>query len=261
MLRIDSQNLSESALTNLALLQQIITDLPTYETKVKEAKKWATYRRRTVFNEIKDTLINMCLGNERCMYCEDNDGDQIEHIKPKSLYPEEMFIWGNFLFACPKCNRIKNNKYAIIDNSNLLIEITRKKNDPVVPPPQGISAFLNPRVDNPIDDIGLDLQDTFRFVAINTGNALTFQKAEYTINTLKLNRGKLPRARQSEYVSYRSRLREYIEQKAKGEITERYPEALRRMDHPTVWFEMKRQHLQIPELQTLFEQAPEALEW
>jgi hypothetical protein len=33
------------------------------------------------------------------------------------------------------------------------------------------------------------------------------------------------------------------------------------MGHPTVWHEMKRQGSFIPELQPLFDRAPEALRW
>ncbi len=46
----------------------------------------------------------MASGVERCMYCEDNEGTDIEHFRPKSVYPEHTFDWHNYLLACSACN-------------------------------------------------------------------------------------------------------------------------------------------------------------
>jgi uncharacterized protein (TIGR02646 family) len=52
----------------------------------------------------------------KCMYCESKishiDYGDVEHIKPKSKYPELEFEWDNLGFACTKCNRqYKNDTY------------------------------------------------------------------------------------------------------------------------------------------------------
>lgn len=52
---------------------------------------------------------------EKCMYCESKIthvyfGD-VEHIKPKSIFPEDEFNWENLGFVCAKCNNAKGDKY------------------------------------------------------------------------------------------------------------------------------------------------------
>lgn len=61
----------------------------------------------------KDALIGASFG--KCMYCEKevisvSFGD-VEHIKPKSKYPDLEFEWTNLGFACPICNNSKRAKY------------------------------------------------------------------------------------------------------------------------------------------------------
>lgn len=107
---------------------------------------------------------------------------------------------------------------------------------------------------------------TFLFVPMSSDpNSLDFHKAEYTIATFRLNdREYLPRARREAYLSYRARLREYVSQKGAGDkdiSLRRLIGAIKIMQHPTVWQEMKRQSSLISELSELFKQAPEALRW
>lgn len=52
---------------------------------------------------------------DKCMYCESkishiSFGD-IEHIKPKSIFPNEKYKWENLGYSCSQCNNIKSNKY------------------------------------------------------------------------------------------------------------------------------------------------------
>ncbi|HVT09056.1 MAG TPA: HNH endonuclease [Polyangia bacterium] len=46
----------------------------------------------------------MAAGRQRCMYCEDSQGTDIDHFCPKSEYPLGTFDWGNLLLACSYCN-------------------------------------------------------------------------------------------------------------------------------------------------------------
>jgi uncharacterized protein (TIGR02646 family) len=45
----------------------------------------------------------------KCMYCESIishiDYGDVEHIRPKSKFPEETYNWDNLGYACSKCNR------------------------------------------------------------------------------------------------------------------------------------------------------------
>ncbi len=64
--------------------------------------------------ENKEALINASF--EKCIYCESKVthvyfGD-IEHLKPKSIYPDLEFEWDNLGFVCAVCNNAKGNKYS-----------------------------------------------------------------------------------------------------------------------------------------------------
>jgi len=54
--------------------------------------------------------------SDKCMYCESKvthiDYGDVEHIKPKSKYPNLEFEWSNHGFSCSICNRTyKKDKY------------------------------------------------------------------------------------------------------------------------------------------------------
>ena len=59
--------------------------------------------------KIKDILFES--SHEKCAFCECKPGEggniEIEHFKPKSIYPELTFEWDNFLPSCRKCNGSK----------------------------------------------------------------------------------------------------------------------------------------------------------
>ncbi len=59
--------------------------------------------------DIKNTLIKS--SNGKCAFCEcipsEGGNIEIEHFKPKSLYPEDTFNWNNLLPSCRKCNGSK----------------------------------------------------------------------------------------------------------------------------------------------------------
>ena len=82
---------------------------------------------------------------------------------------------------------------------------------------------------------------------------------------LRLNdRDALVLARREAFVSYRARLVEYRQLRddgaSTGKLANRTSQILN-MQHPFVWAVMKRQHQNIHELNQLFSDVPEALEW
>lgn len=269
MLQLQNRPLPAATATQLRKYQNHINQQATYAEQVAEGKKkFAQYNtnQSKTFRTVRDTLKLMCPGALRCAYCEDSAYDEVEHIRPKDLYPEQVFVWENYLYACGRCNGPKNNRYAVFSHkSGNFVEVTRKRDQPVVPPEPGDHVFLDPRTENPLDFIELDLRDTFYFTPTGLPTSRNYQRAQFTIEVLQLNdRDELPLARRQAYDSYKARLSEYIHAKVQNKPQtdlNNLVESLKRMNHPTVWQEMKRQHLLHPQLTMLFHQAPEALDW
>lgn len=120
------------------------------------------------YPENKKALLESSFG--KCIYCESKithiDYGDVEHIKPKSKYPQLKFEWSNLGIACTKCNRtFKNDNY-----------------DEYTP-------FINPFEEDPS-------------VFLIAAGAFLFQKrgserGEITIHGLGLNRPELIEKRQS----------------------------------------------------------------
>jgi len=99
----------------------------------------------------------------KCMYCESkmehNSFSLVEHIKPKSKFPELEFVWDNLGFSCEWCNTNKSDKY-----------------DEAIP-------FINPYNENPEEHL-VFLE---HIMYPKNGSA----RGEYTKKELKLNRSGL----------------------------------------------------------------------
>jgi uncharacterized protein (TIGR02646 family) len=253
----------------LKRLQADVDRETSYARRVELAR--ASFARQNkaedkVFRVVRSTLGAMCAGARRCMYCEDSAADEVEHHHPKNLYPDLVFVWSNYLYACGPCNGPKNNQFAVVGGNGKIVDVTRKKGAPVRQPAAGKTALIHPRSENPLDLIMLDIRgDTFLFVPSGEEGSLEDRRARYTIEVLRLNkRDYLPKARREAYYSYRARLSEYTARRDAGasEAESRSMiDAILRMQHPTVLHEMRRQRALIPELRKLIRRAPEALEW
>lgn len=77
-------------------------------------KTWNHARRtKTVGESLLGTLRYMSGSNERCMYCNDSRGVDIEHFWPKVPYPNKAFAWQNLLLCCTGCNRQKGDQFPL----------------------------------------------------------------------------------------------------------------------------------------------------
>jgi hypothetical protein len=249
------------------------------------------------FQRIKADLTAMCVGVEICSYCENNEATDIEHIFPKSSFPERSFEWENYILACKTCNTTyKNDDYAIFDPalSGTVKELTPRDHPRPVPPTDD-SAFITPRLEDPLYFLWLDVAGgTFVFSEHPLlTSAREKAKAAYTIKLLQLSdRPALTEAHKKAFLFYRDRLRDCAEaEQAKSHVQlarlvaklepdhekvdrakplrqeqDRVIQAIRRAiqttAHPTVWHEMKRQRQLVPAIDRWFAQAPaEALSW
>lgn len=264
----------DEVLAQLEAWQRELDGMPNYADRVQAASTQWDRRCRPdnlTFCEIRGALKAMAGGAERCCYCEDSLAHQIEHVRPKSHYPDYTFVWDNMLWACGYCNNRKLDHFAVISNGQLVEVPRRRAGQPPVPPPAGEMAFLDPRGGDPMTFMRLDLVDTFKYSPIASPGTRDFVRADYTIRTLDLNLDPFPDQRLTAYADFRARLCEYVAWKDRGEPfrkLEGLRARLRRSAHQTVWREILRAYLDGPcpeqimsDFGMLFDQAPEAFDW
>jgi len=268
---------SDAAMAKLREFQSEIDVLGTFEERSAKAKAMfpkKNSRRNATFREVKRCLSQMCNSTRRCVYSEDSLGDEVEHIYPKDLYPGQCFKWENYVYACGPCNGPKNNKFAVFKNSDgEFIEVNPLGGMTATEPPEGESVLINPRIENPLDYVILDLQGTFKFYPLPGIDERSSRRADYTLNdVLRMNhedREPLRQARENAYSMYKARLFHYVlvKSNASPAVLTRLKENIIKENHPTVWKEMQRHYNEgfldgfDPELKELFDIAPEALTW
>jgi uncharacterized protein (TIGR02646 family) len=110
----------------LAFLESRTQKVLAAENGREEAVRLWEMQDNKAFQEVRSTLRSMAAGLERCMYCEDSAGTDIEHFWPKAAYPEKAFTWTNYLLACSSCNsNYKREKFPCDTAGNpLLIDPT-----------------------------------------------------------------------------------------------------------------------------------------
>lgn len=266
MLHLKDKPLSQAAGSLLSKYQSSVNAKANFAEKAAEGKRlFSQYNKKTnaAFKVIRELLAEMSGGTVRCNYCEDSNANQVEHIYPKNFYPEKCFIWQNYCYACGPCNQPKSDKFAIFQiPSGLEYNFENLAKD--IQPPAGTALLINPRVDEPLDFLFLDTKSTFKFVAYQETPA-EIRRADYTIEVLGLNsRSYLVRARKIAFDNFKSRLFEYVHKKEGGATKaalEPLIDSLKSEHHQTVWREMIRQRSVHPELDDLFNRAPEALNW
>ncbi len=264
MMHLPDAALPRSADLALQELQDAIDGVQLYAERVELARRRFEAENRqgnVTFDAIKGTLTSMCGGVRRCMYCEDSRADQVEHFRPKAFYPEFVFVWLNYLYACGYCNSVKRHHFRLLADTGDYFDLKRSRRDPVAEPAIGSVVLLDPRREDPLQYLSLDLVDTFCFVPRHDVGTPEHARAEYTISCLELNdRDALTHVRAQAYGNYRARLREYVALRGTPEAAH-LARALVRIHHPTVWSEMKSQSVHLPDLTALFTAAPEALHW
>lgn len=247
-------------------LQQLIDNESNYANRVGLARQKWDNKSNALFGRIRTALSDICMGGKtrRCSYCEDSLADEIEHVRPKSWFPDQVFDPLNYLFACGPCNGPKDNQYAVVNSAGVITEAFRAKGSAILPPPSGQEALLNPWYDNPSDFFFLDIQNTFEFKPKASLNNYDAMRATYTLKVLKINKDPLNSARKAAFGDFAGRLKDYYLAERDNEpcatLTRMQNELLLKQ-HITVWHEMQRQATQLPSLQKLFSLVPSAVHW
>lgn len=265
MIQLPDIALADAAAAGLRALQAEVDAVDSYAKQVAEGKRLFSLRNtpgNAVFDEVKRTLYRMCAGARRCAYCEDSAADEVEHVRPKDLYPQVVFAWSNYVYACGPCNGPKGSHFAVFVAGNRKpVEIARKRSAPIVPPLDGDPALIDPRTEDATKLLWLDLRETFLFTALAAEGTRDYERADYTIRTLRLNiRPELPEARRGAYRDYVAHVHHYQRERDARASSARLVglrESIQTRPHPTVWREMLRQRDKIPELKALFADLPD----
>jgi uncharacterized protein (TIGR02646 family) len=116
---------------------------------------WKAARQKKALQSVLLVLREMAGARERCMYCVDSHGTDIEHFRPKTHYPGDVFKWSNLLLCCTECGRLKGAQFPLAKN--------------------GRSLLIDPSVEDPWRHIDFDSQ---------TGNLIArfdLRKDDYSI--------------------------------------------------------------------------------
>ncbi len=232
---------------------------PDLQHRVELAKRtWSSRSSTKTLRATRYALREAGPGLGRCTWCEDNRAEDIDHVRPKSIFPHRCYDHANFVGACAGCNREKGDCAGVLSADGDVQALT-------APAPRGHPdqlALIDPRSEEPSRWLTVDLETGILAPRPRLGTA-DRARARYTINTLGLNHRRLPQARRVAVDNYRARLERYISTKDRGASRaelEQHRVELTRLDHPTVWYEMRRQ-ARHPLLEGVFERAPEALSW
>ncbi|WP_305816300.1 hypothetical protein [Photobacterium leiognathi] len=91
MLKMQQAILEQSVVTHLSTKQSVIDSEQTYANKVAKGKSLWNNKSTAQFRKVRAKLEKICVGKRRCNYCEDSVADEVEHIKPKDIYPSQVF--------------------------------------------------------------------------------------------------------------------------------------------------------------------------
>jgi uncharacterized protein (TIGR02646 family) len=128
---------------------------------------WNTIRSSADFRPVLSALRRMAGDAERCMYCLDSQGTDVEHFWPKKPYPERMAVWTNMLLGCTPCGRFKGHRFPL-DGA-------------------GSPLLVDPTTDDPWEHLDFDVDTgnlTARYDVTGTASA----KGTATVSLLQFDR-------------------------------------------------------------------------
>jgi uncharacterized protein (TIGR02646 family) len=180
-----------------------LTFLADYQAKVDRGDDvqltWDAARDRKGFTPVHQALRRMAGGAERCMYCEDSLGSDVDHFWPKKGrpelgypgYPERAFRWDNLLLSCTPCGRAKGVRFPLDD--------------------QGRPLLVDPTAEDPLAHFDF-VPATGELVAAWAPDGTRSTKGSRTIEVLQdvLNRQAVARRRRDAYDVQKEAVEEYL---------------------------------------------------
>lgn len=275
MLKLPDRDLSPAALDFLRARQAEIDGKGDFKARAAWAdKSWDEKNAvgtggKAAFEEIEASLKSMCPTDNLCHYCELGEAKDIEHVAPKSYFPQHAFHWPNYLLVCKECNTGQKLDKMYVFAAGDSAEVVRLKRGSE--PPTSDFAFVNPRVEDPMAAMQLNLLDFLYYPmpATSPSPSRDQEKATRTIEILNLNgRRGLIRAHENAFTDYKNQLKVYVDvldannldelQKAtsgypminpadgefvhqKSKVLEQLQKGFTKTSHPTILREMIRQ--------------------
>ena len=125
MLEYHPDALTADEAVRLARHQTEISAKTTYQDQVSATGTWHPSKLGTA----KDKLFAARPRNGRYVFCENDTGRDVEHLRPRQLHPDLTYNWDNLIAACGECNGPKGTQDAVLDSSQPggVRSITREK--------------------------------------------------------------------------------------------------------------------------------------
>ncbi len=121
MIRVTRVPLPQTTLTSMAGYTGDIGQAAVPKQRARQLWKQTSVRRH-IHPVLKSALAEMAPGLERCMYCGDNQGTDIDHFEPVRVNPLRTFDWNNHLLACSLCNsHLKRDLFPLADDGTPLL--------------------------------------------------------------------------------------------------------------------------------------------
>jgi uncharacterized protein (TIGR02646 family) len=161
----------------LPLHPEVQTDLERRQTDADLARAagtlrvndtWSAARRTPTLDAVMTTLRRMMGDRERCMYCMDSHGSDIEHFWPKTPYPERMFRWLNLLLCCTECGRFKGDRFPLSS--------------------AGLPLLVDPTVEDPWEHLDFDPDMGLVVARFEQSTGRPSPKGESSVAILQLDR-------------------------------------------------------------------------
>ena len=98
MIQLVSKDLSKATAKALDDLQKLVNKEHSFKAKKDKGKKlWKSKRSSPIFEEVENTLRDMCVSVGVCNCCEQSEAGDIEHIYPKSFF-QKRYSFGRIIY-------------------------------------------------------------------------------------------------------------------------------------------------------------------
>lgn len=81
------------------------------DPKADAKRRYENARKAKWFKPVVEALGEMSGLGGRCMFCSGSESSQVEHFRPKAVFPLEAVKWENFLWSCSICNQSKSDRF------------------------------------------------------------------------------------------------------------------------------------------------------